>query len=260
MANTTGGNKVFITPWTTSRFLRIPAAIPGSSITYYAGQAVGRDASGNMTQMDDTLKAEFIGILVDIVRTTVDPTDQVQVNGLVGDKEFDIAQPQAFMALIASAAAGDEGRKVYWKFNNEVSYVPGTNGNLAGIVQFVKDSTHVLVLPPWMMADFNGSRCVLTLGPAVTAYTMTKFDSGKAINTQATVPQSIFLPPLATMGNGDVITFVATGAANAQVSLKPALGMADTINGAASLLMGLAQYSRAQLMADTVNGLWLQIG
>ncbi len=250
MSNTTGGNKLQSTPWATERKIRLNAAIPATSTIYYAGQAAGRDAAGNMVQMDDTAPAEFLGILEELVRTQVDPID------VLGDKTFVVSQPQLFVALIAAAAPGDEGRKVYWKFNNEVSYSPGASGNLAGQVWLVKDSTHVEVLPPWMLADLLGAKALQTL-PALAIVTLTKFDTGKTWIAPAGTPQQVILPAAAKCGSGDAIAFVNAGALNNLVTIKAA--GADTINGAATFAMATAQYSKVTMQADGVSA-WYVTG
>lgn len=252
MANTTGGDKVFVTPWTTDTSLRLPAAIPAASTTFYAGQAMMRDASGNLIQCDDTVKGEFVGIQMDIVRTTVDPTDQVQVNGLIGDKMFDVVQCQLFTALIAAAAAGDEGKKVYWLYNNQVSYSPGTNGNYAGTVWLVKDSTHVVVRPPWTETPTSGGkRSVMTLGAAAASVTLTKFDVNRTFLSPATVAQTVNLPDATKCSPGDQMSFVYTGAGGVQVTLDGS--GAQTINGAATYALGLVQYSAVTIETDGAN-------
>ena len=251
MANTTGGDKIFTTPWTTDRMLKIPAAIPASSTTFYAGQAVGRNASGNMVQMDDTAKSEFLGILQDLVRTTVDTTDAVQTNGLLGDKMFMIEQPQLYTALIASAAAGDEGRKVFWLYNNQVSYTPGTNANFAGWVWFVRDSTHVTILPPWMSHVTAGGNKGQYTTAATGTVTLTKWDINKDILMPLTAGTTINLPAANSVGPGDSMTFINLSS-NTSVPTLTAAG-ADTINGAATLAMSSVQYASLTLRSNGVS-------
>lgn len=256
MPNTVGGDRLQFTPWTTDPTLRLPAAPPAVSTIFYAAQAIGRDVNGNMVQMDDTQKAEFIGVLADFVRVQVDPIDTVSVNGLTGDKVFDVIQPVRLKAKIVAAAGGDEGRKLYWLFNNEVSYSPGVSGNFAGTVWHVPDATHVEFLPPWMIADFNGAKGMLPLAAGAATITLTKFDAGKSFNVQATVAQTIVLPPVAKLGSGDTLVFVYTGSTGRQVTIQGS--GSDLVNGAATFLMGVTQYSRVTLQTDGVQ--WLQIG
>lgn len=259
MANTTGQNKLAVTPWTTDTVARLPAATPAAATTFYAAQAVMRDVSGNIVQCDDTIKGEFIGVLVDFVRTQVDTTNTVQVNGLVGDAMFDAIQPQEFTALIAAAAAGDEGKRVYWLYNNQVSYSPGTNGNYAGTVWLVKDSTHVVVRPPWVTRGIGPGGAVnstITLAAGSAAIALTKWDVNRTFLTGATLPQMITLPPVASCSPGDRITFIYTAAGGFQVTIDGS--GAETVNGAATVAMGVAQYSR--MTVETDGTAWYIIG
>lgn len=248
MANTTGGDKLQLHPWTAERQLRLPAAIPSASTTFYAGQAVGRDLSGNMVQMDDTARADFLGILEEFIRVTVDTTDTVQQNGLQGDKMFTVTVPQTITALIAAAAAGDEGRKVYWKYNNEVSYSAGSFGNLAGQVWFVKDATHVTFLPPWLLADYSGAKAIISLSGAGPTITLTKFDIGKTLLIPAAAPITCVLPAVAKCGSGDTITIVNTGSGSQVITLDG--NAAELINGATTLAMSGTQYTAVTLQTD----------
>lgn len=251
----TGSDKLLQTPWTTDRKLRLPAAIPATSTIFYAGQAIGRDINGNIVQMDDTAKAEFIGILQELIRVQVDPSDSVQSNGLQGDKMFSVEQPQVITAKIASATAGDESKKVYWLYNNEVSYSPGNSGNYAGTVWFVRDSTHVEILPPWMDAFRGGgyrARIVLPVG----TITLTKFDLNKSFETNTGVAQTINLPPASAASSGDRMAFIYTSNLGAQVTLAAA--GADVINAATTYLLGTVQWSRVTVESDGVSR-WLVI-
>jgi hypothetical protein len=251
MANTTGGDKLFVVPWTTDRHLKIPAAIPAATTIYYSGQAVGRNASGNMVQMDDTAKAEFIGVLDDLVRTQVDTTDLVQTNGLLGDKMFVVDQPQLITALISSAVAGDEGRKVFWLYNNQVSYLPGASCNYAGTVWFVKDSTHVTILPPWMPSTTGGSNKGQYTTAATGPVTLTKWDVNKDVLMPLTSGAVINLPAAASVGPGDSLAFINLSA-NSSVPTLTAAG-SDTINGAATVAMSGVQYAALTLRSNGVN-------
>jgi len=251
MANTTGGDRPQYTPWTQDRTLILPAAIPSSSTTFYPGQAVMRDANGNMIQCDDTQKGEFIGFLQDFIRVQVDPADSVQQNGLLGDKMFEIIQPQMFTCLIASASAGQEGRKVYWTYNNQVSFSPGTNANFAGIVWFVKDSTHVTVIPPWMCPPL-GNLGNNTLSGSAATINLTKFDLRKTFQIPSSVSQTVYLPPVAFSGSGDRITFIQTGSTTQALTLS-GYGGTEKINGATTYSVGTSQYSKVTLESDTTQ-------
>lgn len=256
MANTAGGDKIKANPWAIDQYVRLPWGPPAASVTVYAGQAVLRDGNGNLSQCDDTGKGEFVGIVRAFVRSDVNPADLVQTNGLAGDKQFDIEQPRKFNALIAAAAAGDEGRKVYWKFNNEVSYSPGTNGNYAGWVWQVLDATHVIVACPWLDRPVGGGmKSNLALSATAATVTLTKWDVNRTFQLPATANQTVVLPPVAKCSSGDRLCFIYTGTLLRQMTLQG--NAAELINGANTLLLGTAQYSRATVETDGV--VWLQV-
>ncbi len=261
IANTTGSNKPQVQPWNERRYLRLPAATPATSTIFYAAQAVGRDINGNIVQCDDTSKFDFIGFLTDIIRVQVDPVDVVQQNGLFGDKLFDVEQPITFKAIIAAAAPGDEGRVVFWRFNNEVSYSPGTNGNVAGRVWQVLNPTTVTVLPPWVTTDYFGSAALMTIPGSQASTILTKFDKGKTFLFPSTIAQAVTLPPANKVGNGDPITFIQTGTL-AQVVTVSVGNAGDLINSslafaATSYALATAQGSKVQFQSDGISN-WYQ--
>ncbi len=258
MANTTGGDKILTTPWTAERGLRFPAATPTLAITFYAGQAIGRDASGNGVQMDDTAAAEFVGVLASLTRPVVDNLTAVFVNGVSGEILFQVIQPVSMTVKIAAAAGGDEGKNVYWKFNNEVQYLPGSYGNIAGVVWRVKDSTHVEVIPPWAVGDLIGTKGAQSLAGSAAAVQLTKFDAGKTIVCAPTVAQVITLPLLSQMGSGNRITFVNNG--TGAFALTLAGKSSDLINGVAQFSVGSAQFSKATVEAAPDLGNWFVVG
>lgn len=257
MANTTGGDKVFVVPWTTDRMLKIPGATPASNLTIYGGQAVGRDASGNMVQMDDTAKAEFLGFCTDVIRQTILTDATVTTNGRDGDYMFLVEQPQMFTALIASAAAGDEGRKVYWLYNNQVSYSPGNSANFAGYVWFVKDSTHVTVLPPWLGSVTGGGDLALFSRAATGTVALTKWDVNKVILMPLTAGATTTLPPAAACSPGDIVRLINTSA-NSSIPTIAAAG-SDTINGAATYTQSTSQYAGASFRTDGVSKWYVEL-
>ncbi len=229
-------------------------------LTFYTSQAVMRDGSGNIIQCDDTVKGEFIGFLNQIFNQTVAPTDAIQQNAILGDQIAEcITQPVRFMAQIANIVAGQEGQKVYWQFNNQVQFVTGVNGNLAGTIWQVFDATHAWILPAWLnrgIGDF-GFTSWMVIAPTVTAVTLTKWDLSRIFEAQSTVPLTITLPPVSLCSPGDSIQFLYTGANLSQVTLAAAAG--NTVQGAATFLMGTAQNSRCQVATDGVSK-WGVIG
>jgi hypothetical protein len=257
-ANTVGDDILETFPYSVDSQIRIYAEPPGSgSVTYYAGQAVGRDASGLLVQMDDTAKAEFLGVLVEpFTDTTVASTDGTT------DKRFDVFRPLLIRAKIASAAPGDEQKIVYWKFNNEVSYSPGTNGNVAGTVIQVDSSAvagttyyHVLFAPPWSITPKAGAGIYTAAAAAAT--TLTKYDFGKLVILPLTSSEAITLPAASSGSPGFAITFINTSA-NTSTPTLTAAG-SDTINGAATYAMSTAQYSTVVLRSDGVSKWYVEV-
>jgi len=260
MANTTGGNKVVFAPFSAEPGLNIPAAIPASATTFYSGQAVGRNKDGNMVQMDDTAKAEFIGILKRINRVTVNTTDSVSVNGVSGDKEFKIERPPVFTALIATlgSVGGQEGQKVWWLYNNQVSLTPGTSANFAGTIIHVKDSTHVTVLAPWMGRTSGGNLQGMISAAAAAGTTLTKFDVNKMVLLPLTSSEAITLPAANAVSPGDEFVFINTSANTSTPTITPA--GSDKINGASSYAMSTAQYAKITVTSDGVSNWYVAAG
>ena len=247
MSNTTGQDRIAVTPWDAGRVSRLPSAIPAANFTMYGGQAIMRDGSGNLIQCDDTAKGEFVGVTVDILRVLVETTDTIQTNGFTGDKMFDVVQPILMKVLIAAAAGGDEGRKVYWKYNNEVSYSDGSFGNYAGTVWQVTDATHVFVVPPWLDKSRVGS--VAWLDVADSAITLSKFDLGKTVRQSPTAARTITLPPVAQTSPGDRIAFFKANAAANQITI--AGNAAKQINGSnTSTALATSQYAKLTIESD----------
>ena len=246
-ANTTGDDKLEVVPWNESPTVRAPAATPAANLTFYSGQAVGRDSSGNIVQMDDTAAAEFVGILNNLPRQTVGTDATVATNGVSGDFQFIIERPLAFKAKIAAAAGGDEGRKVFWKYNNEVSYNSGTFGNFAGEVVQVLEATRVIVQCPWACFYNRGANTGSRTLAATGAQTLTKFDINKIIVFRGSPSdQAVTLPAIATVSPGDTLTFV--NAVGTQKAVFTPSG-SDLINGANSTVNG----STAQWAVNTLR-------
>jgi hypothetical protein len=136
MANPTAQVQTTTTPWTGEVHKRGLAA---TAATYYTGEMIGLDSSGNAVKCDDAAATLFDGLVANSVPVTVESTDSA------GDKKVDVQRPRWFRMKIASAAAGDEGKLVYAKYSNEVSYAPGTYGTVIGRVVQVISSTEVEV-------------------------------------------------------------------------------------------------------------------
>lgn len=130
MANPTAGVPVSTTPYEDNKTIRDLAA---TAQTYYIGEAIGLNSSGNATKCDDAAALLFDGIAAGYTsgpRVTVDSGDSA------GDKFVVAQRPRyAVVSIVETPAKGDEGRPVWWKFSNQVSYFAGTNKNFAGYVR-----------------------------------------------------------------------------------------------------------------------------
>lgn len=224
---------------------------------FYDGQAVGRDSSGNMVNMDDTAKCEFIGILQCVV-----DAQQVNTTDSVGDTIFRVLQPQMFTVNIASAVAGQEGKKVYWQYNETVAYNGLTNFNYAGYVWQVLSSTQVVVIPPWMGGGpFGpGSWEATVPGPNSGTTTFNKYDVRRTYLCNDTASLTINLPVSTTCSPGDEIAFIKLGTGNDTFNFKPS--GTDSINSStATFASGSAtvQFHKTVVTTDAA-GNWYTAG
>lgn len=236
MPNTSGlTGKIQITPWTTDRKLELGCETVSLTTTYYDGQAVGRDANGNMVQMDDTAKCEFIGILQSVVDNQI-----VNTTDVVGQTIFRVLQPLMFIANTSfTATAGMEGQKVYFQYNETLSLTGLTNWNLAGYIWQVISTSQVVVIPPWLSRVFGGSRVALQTGSATGTMTTTKYDVNRDYlmpitgNVTVTLALSTTCSPgddigfIKSTSNADSITFVVQGADSINAS-TPSTGSVTT--------------------------------
>ena len=253
MPNLSGGgqNLNLLTRWDTQPQLRGPAAIPASTpITFFTTQAVMRDGSGNFIQCDDTVKGEFVGFYTAIYNQGVLPTDSVYQNALAGDDMLEaIFQPVRYFTQIANVVAGQEGLKVYWLFNNQVQFTVGNNGNFAGTIWQIFDSTHAWILPPWICKGLGQGgvwNSVMT-GPTSGTLTLTKWDVNRIFELTPVSPMTVLLPPIASVSPGDQIKFFNLGSGN----LITFNGNGANINGGATYTaLATTTYANVTLVSD----------
>src|SRR5579883_1799907 len=138
MANPTGPVKVWTRDYRDTKY-QYPVE-SGSTLTtlangmtFYVGEMIGLDNSGNVGHMDDAQKLKFVGIQADSVPIVIDSGDAAGGTA-TNPNLINVEQPNLFLAKIASAAAGDEGKKVFASYSDTVQYAYGTNGNLVGSV------------------------------------------------------------------------------------------------------------------------------
>lgn len=214
MANTTGSNTPKQHPWTAELFLHnMNLAIPGSDTQFYNNQALGRNSSGNVIQMDDTASATFVGFAANgFQRSNI----LVAATDTLGDKLIDVARPQAYEAIITTVAGTDVGARVYWKYNNQVDLTAGTFGNFAGkILRVVTTGTpgKVLVSPPWMgdgAYQSNAGEIAVAVAGADGAITA---KSGYLFITKGTAAALTIADPVSGTDDGKSLCIVSTTAA-----------------------------------------------
>ncbi len=253
------GEKVTRRAWNTepqlSSFLA-NFAIPNSgSVTYYDGQAVGRNAAGALVQCDDTAKCEFIGFETDVIASS-QPVASTDVLGSPNVQGY-IDRPYAFVCLIAAAAAGDEGKKVFWLYNNQVAYSGTTYANFGGTVLGVIDSTHVLVLAPWCRGVYEGGDIAITSRAATGTVTLNKFNVNSVVLMPLTAGATTNLPQASTLSPGDKITLINTSANTSTPTIAPFSG--DTINGTSSYTQSTTQYAVAVFRTDGVTSWYVEV-
>lgn len=136
MANPTAQVPATTTPYSAETTRRPCAA---TAQTFYTGEMLGLDTSGNIVKCDDAATVKFDGVGADGINITVDSGDAA------GDKNINTQRPRYMIMKIASAAAGDEGRPVWAAYSNEVQYFPGAKANFIGYIHRVVSSTEVEV-------------------------------------------------------------------------------------------------------------------
>src|SRR5262245_29804886 len=136
MANPTAQVPMATTPFGEDRTKRDLAA---TVQTYYPGEAIGIDSSGNATKCDDAAVLIFDGVVSN------SPRIEVQTGDSAGDKKVDTERPRYATFKTSGAAATDIGRPCWFAFSNEVQFVPGTNKNFCGYVHRFISATEVEV-------------------------------------------------------------------------------------------------------------------
>ncbi len=223
--------------------------IPASNVNFYDGQAMGRDTAGGIVNIDDTAKAEFVGVQKFAVVENVLSTDSPML------KYGFIDRPYAFVALIAAAAKGDEQRRVYWLYNNQVAYSGVNNWNYAGSVLAVVDATHVLVLSPWLSRSLGDGNATSLQAVGTGTVTLNKFSVNNDFTASDTV--TINLPVSTTVSSGDMMTFIKTGSGAYTITMKP--GGTDSINGVTTPFNSTTvQFSITRVETDGAGNWWVK--
>lgn len=143
MANPTKAVPRYVVPYTEEVIERDLAA---TNQTYYPTEMIGLNSAGYATKFDDTDSLKFLGINAESVR--IDVTS----DHAAGDKRIKVERPRFFSMKIAACEITDVGKPVYVAYSDEVSFDPGTYGNLVGHVVKIESATEVLIEP----VDFSG--------------------------------------------------------------------------------------------------------
>ncbi len=252
MANQTSfaSPQVQSAPWTTDTSIHeMGADTVSSTYVLVTGVFVGRSVNGLAVQIDDTAKAELAGLSDTIAEYTMTSSDAAS------DRSFkEVWQPKLMTAAIASAAVGDEGKKVYVKYNNEVMYTTGAKGNLAGRVWQVVDSTHVTFTPPWLRHMADGDAQGMDTFPVTGAATLTKQDVNTVFTSAHTGNTSISLPVSTKCSPGDFLEVIKVSS-NTFTTAFVVQG-SDSLNLATSnVTSATTQFGVTKLRTDG-NGNW----
>ena len=165
MANPTAGVPTTTTPF--SQDDKTQRGLANTAATYYIAEAIGLDTSGNAVKCDDTASLKFDGLAAGYTsgpRVTVESTDAA------GDKWVKTERPRFAVVKIAAAAAGDEGKPVWWLYSNEVSLTANTYKNFAGYIHRVVSSTEVEVQLDFAGPNLLQANLYLNAPPAAGEY------------------------------------------------------------------------------------------
>ncbi len=207
MAAPTAGVPSTTTPYSdTKRKMDLAAA----AATYYPGEMIARDASGNAVKCSDTAGLAFAGIQCDSFRITVDSGDAA------GDKKVTVDRPLLFSMKIAAAVAGDEGKSVYAVYSNEVGY-SSSHSIQVGWVDRVISATEVEIRPIW--AGVNGN--------AVFDGNTLTFTGATGVNVVA-MPDNLADGLSVKEGSNAYLTFTTTDSSEA-IALKKNTGVTGTL-------------------------------
>ncbi len=205
MANATAQVPSTTTAWGDDKVYRPCAA---AATTYYVGQMMALDASGNAVHCDNTTGIRFDGILSGGVTSnniTVDSGDSA------GDKRAVIERPWRFSMKIAAAVAGDEGKAVYAVYNNEVGYSTAQSIQV-GWVDRVISATEVEITPIWSGKTSGG-----VVGFDAATLTFTGVTGGNTI----VMPDNLADALSVVEGSNKYLTFTTTDSSEL-ITLKKA--------------------------------------
>ncbi len=225
MANPTAGVSTPTTPFSGTTIKRDLAA---TAATYYMGEMIAIDASGNAVKCDNTAGITFDGIMVGGSNTSSTSRVTVDSGDSAGDKKVMVDRPFRFNKKIASAVAGDEGKAVYALYSDEVAYSASASIQV-GWVDKVVSSTEVSIRPTWAGVRGNSTFDGATL----------TFNGSTGGNT-VVMPDNLADALSITEASNNYITFVTTNSAE-QINVKKTVSFTGTTgNNIVSLVDNLA--------------------
>lgn len=221
----------------------------GSALTFYPNALIGRNISGYAVKMDDTANLRLIGQFAESARKETIAADSN------GDNVWDVAQPRLLEAKIGDTI--DQtfiGRPVFAKYDDEVSILAGTYGNLVGWIREVNtNNTQTMVMiKPWYdrePPDWIGRRIMAATG----TQTLLASELGKTIVIPNTATLTINLPALSTVPLGSGYNFLKVGTDATAVTIDG--DASETINGATTNASLATNYESATcIKVETASG------
>lgn len=204
---------------------KIERPIAAAAKIYYPGQMVCRDTSGNIVDATDTAGLQFDGLCAESIRIQ-------QFSGdAAGTRVMKIERPWRFAMTIASAVAGDEGKKLYISDNQTLTY-SSVNSILVGFVDQVLPagaaaSTVVLVVP--LYSPLNN----VAVSGNVLAF------AGATGVDQITFPAALADALTFAQGSNQYLTFVTTAGSELSILKGPAATASTNTGGGIQITAGI---------------------
>jgi hypothetical protein len=231
-----------------------PITSANNPYTYQQGQMIGRDTSGNATNMDDSQALVFLGILVNghLLYDSTTPAPQ----------RFRVDRPRTFTMPLSSGTASnatDIGKVAYAVDAGHVTLNPiGASlnycnpvGNVVRVRAANPDTisgvSEVELAPyEWDARQTYGGFLV---APATGGKTYGIEALNKIIEVPLTAAETFVLPAVANTMPGDRICFIKTGA-DATHAFTLQGNASENIDGANTKASNTAAYSALEVVSD----------
>jgi len=201
MANATAEVQAGIVIWGDDK-IKFP--VIATAQTWWGGIMTCLDGSGWLQQAADTAGYKFAGIYAQEGSPSIVFSGEAN-----GDHNYLIERPWRFIMAIASAAQGDEGKRVYVVDNQTVGYT-SSNTILVGQVDKVLTATSVLIAPIYA-----------TLYPVTLAGNVLAFTGATGVD-QITFPTNLADALSFAQGSNLYLTFVTTTGSELTAIKSPA--------------------------------------